>query len=1205
MATKGKTKKSTSTKNEANAARLSDEAPHPVMRVGSKGETLYANAFCDTLDGWIDPKTRKIAKEITDKAVNCFKTSEEATMEYSSGERIFVNVLTPIAGQNYVNVYGLDVTKSRDSDKQLADLAKFPDENPNPILRVKPDGSILFANDAASNMTEFFENQSQETLSGDLRRTAEEAKRDGKIHQTRVETNGETFLLSLIPIADEEYLNVYGRSITAEREAQEALVSANDLLEQRIADRTASVRLLQNIVLSANNADSFESALQTALHEICTYTKWTVGHAYVVGEDQEKLTLNPTGIWHIEADSNISDLRSATENLRFSSSDGLPGRVLLRGQAAWSEDLSQDDRFRRSEFTKSAGLVSGMAFPVVLDEKVIGVLEFFASKRADPDVELIKTLGHVGTLLGSVAERKRAEKSLAESKEEAATSHARLIDALGVMGQCICLFDKDDRIVLFNKRYVELYRTWSGGSEPTVGDSFENILRESSNVMLPDMPIDEQEERIQRILKTRRTEKVRNSTDLMPDGRWMRSEGFDTSDGGTVSVFTDITESKKHEQELSKLAEEADLAHARLSDAIESIGQAFVLYDREDRVVLFNNRARELVEASFDEGVKVHVGETFESIIRRSRNPWREFKSEVEREEWIQKILKSRREEKTRISIDQMDGKWLQSEGFETSEGGIVSVFTDITEAKEHEAELDKLVVEIGQARDEAVKANSAKSQFLANMSHELRTPLNAIIGYSELLIDDAEDDENEEYIPDLEKISKAGKHLLGLINDILDLSKIEVGKIELFIEEFEVNTLLSEVADTIRPLIENNNNKLVIEQSKDVANIYTDMTKLRQNLFNLLSNASKFSKDSDVTIRVNTAESSDGELIEFHVEDQGIGMTADQLDNIFDPFTQADSSTSKEYGGTGLGLTITREFSKKMGGDITVKSEVGKGTVFSMSILADGRNLDLGGTEGSDDYEFSANEVAEDAPLVLIIDDDRNVRDLLRRNLTSVGYRTAVASGGVEGLKMAAELLPDAITLDVVMPQTDGWKVLSELKSKPATENIPVVMVSIVEDRPLGFSLGASEYLTKPVDRKKLSKVLKRFLGKTDNRTVLVVEDDTDTREAMTKYLTREGARPVEAENGRVGLEKLAETDPALILLDLMMPEMDGFEFVARYRDNPEWHDIPIIVLTAKTLTQEDHNRLDGWVKELHSKGDNNIEQVLDKICSLLPRTE
>lgn len=413
---------------------------------------------------------------------------------------------------------------------------------------------------------------------------------------------------------------------------------------------------------------------------------------------------------------------------------------------------------------------------------------------------------------------------------------------------------------------------------------------------------------------------------------------------------------------------------------------------------------------------------------------------------------------------------------------------------------------------------------------------------------------------------------------------------------------MLKDVADTIQPLIESNNNKLVIEQADDVGTIHSDMTKLRQNLFNLLSNAAKFSKDGNVTIRVNSAESTKGKLIEFHVEDQGIGMTEDQLAKIFDPFTQADSSTSKEFGGTGLGLTITREFSRKMGGDIRVTSEIGKGTVFSMSILEDCRNADV---ENTEDYDFTAKEVADDAPLVLIIDDDRNVRDLLRRNLTTAGYRTAVASGGEEGLKLAEELQPDAVTLDVIMPQTDGWKVLSQLKSKPITDQIPVVMVTIVEDRPLGFSLGASEYLSKPVDRKQLAKVLKRFLGDDISRTVLVVEDDPDTREAMRRYLKREGAQPVEAENGRVGLEKLAEIKPALILLDLMMPEMDGFEFIEKYRENPAWHDIPIIVLTAKTLTEDDRNRLDGWVKELYSKDDSNIEQVLNEVCALLPRKD
>lgn len=1200
MAAKGKPSKKAAAEPSANSARISDEAPYPVMRVSAQGETLYVNSFCNGIDGLLTPKTGVIIKKITDAAVDCFNKKTSNRIEFLSGTDAFVLFIDPVKNQNYVNIFGRDVTKSRESEKHIADLAKFPGENPNPILRVNLDGNVLFANDAAREMAEIFKAGNTEAVGDELRQAALDAQRSSEIQQTEVETNDECYLFTVVPISDEKYLNIYGREITAEREAQTALVTANDLLEQRIADRTASVRLLQNIVLSANSAESFEAALQTALHEVCNYTKWTVGHAYVVAKENGKTTLTPTGIWHIEADANLSDLRNAAESTRFGSMAGLPGRVLTRGQAAWLEDLAQDDRFQRSDFIKTAGLVSGMAFPVMLNDDVIGVLEFFATTRADPDVELIKTLGHVGSLLGSVAERAYAEKALAESKDEAATAHARLMDALEVMGQSICLFDKDDRVVLFNKRYSELFLMFTGGIAPTVGNTFEEGLRQSSNVMHPDMSLEDQEARIQRILKTRATEKVRLSTDKMPDGRWMRSEGFDTSDGGTVSVFTDITESKQHEEELSRLAEEADLAHARLTDAIESIGQGFILYDKEDRCVLLNKRASDLLASVTGDGKGVQVGDTFEEVIRRSNNPHRSFESEDAREEWIQKVLESRRTQSSRHSVDRWDNKWMRSEGFETSEGGIVSIFTDITEAKEHEAELDKLVEELGVTRDEAVKANSAKSQFLANMSHELRTPLNAIIGYSELLIDDAKDDDNEEYIPDLNKISNAGKHLLGLINDILDLSKIEVGKIELFIEEFEVKDMLKDVGDTIQPLIENNNNKLLIEQDKDIGSIHADMTKLRQNLFNLLSNAAKFSKDSDVKVTVNSAQSTKGDLIEFHVADQGIGMTEEQLAKIFDPFTQADSSTSKEFGGTGLGLTITREFSRKMGGDITVTSEIGKGTVFSMSVLADCRDLDQ---DDADDYEFESTKVADDAPLVLIIDDDRNVRDLLRRNLTTAGYRTALASGGDEGIKMANELLPDAITLDVVMPQTDGWKVLSQIKSDKALEHIPVVMVTIIEDRALGFSLGASEYLTKPVDRKLLTKALKRFLGDEIGGTVLVIEDDADTREAMCRYLKREGANPVEAENGRDGLEKLAELDASLILLDLMMPEMDGFEFVEKYRETPEWHDIPIIVITAKTLTEVDRSRLDGWVQKLYSKDDSSIEHVLNEVCALLPR--
>ena len=256
-------------------------------------------------------------------------------------------------------------------------------------------------------------------------------------------------------------------------------------------------------------------------------------------------------------------------------------------------------------------------------------------------------------------------------------------------------------------------------------------------------------------------------------------------------------------------------------------------------------------------------------------------------------------------------------------------------EAKRHEAKLDKLIDELAIARDEAVEANSSKSHFLANMSHELRTPLNAIIGYSELLIDEAGDDGNEDYVPDLAKIQRGGQHLLNLINDILDLSKLEAGKLELFTENFDVEDLLADVKNTITPLAEKNNNRLEIVNESGLASITNDMTKIRQSLFNLLSNAAKFTENGliQLSIRSGPGEST----IQFAVKDQGIGLSREQIGRIFDPFSQAESSTSKNFGGTGLGLSISREFSRLMGGDLVVESTVGEGSTFTMSVLLDG----------------------------------------------------------------------------------------------------------------------------------------------------------------------------------------------------------------------------------------------------------------------------
>ena len=1174
------------------SAVLLDECPFPIFRVLEGGKVMLPNLAAREAIGLLTKNNDKLTAKPARMAAKALKGGQSEFGDFQSGERILNLFFDPVPEEGYVNVYGRDVTKTRENMQLVVDYAKFPEENPNPVMRISAVGEVLVANPSAREMPGLIYPEPPERLNVELASVAAQVVRSKENAAADFDLpDGRVFHFNFALIAGKGYINVYGREMTAERRAKRELLAANDRLEARVAERTASVRLLQNVVFQVNSAESLEAALQAALHEVCSFAGWSVGHAYVVANENGKSALVPSGIWHIDDAKGASALRKATETLRFGGADGLPDKVVRTGQAVWIEDLDTDSSLRRSEFAKLAGLRSVMGFPIVLHDQVVGVLEFFSKKPQEANVETIKTLGHVGALLGSVAQRNQAEEEVARSQKEAETAHARLMDAIEAMGQAICLFDKDDNTVLFNKRYVDLYKCFTGGVAPKVGNPFEVGLRLSASQMHADLSAAEQEAWVQKVLKVRGMNKVRSSTDLMPDGRWHRSDGFDTSDGGTVSVFTDITESKTYEAKLAKLADEAELAHSRLMDAIEAMGQGFVLYDKEDRIVLFNRRAADMFSASFGGTDVFQVGMKFEDLARQSRNSTRNFKDETDVEEWVQSVLKFRRENRVRNSVDQQpDGRWLRSEGAPTQEGGIVSVFTDITEAKKHETELDELVQELGVARDAAIEANSAKSQFLANMSHELRTPLNAIIGYSELLIDDAEDDGNGEYIPDLTKIQRAGQHLLGLINDILDLSKIEVGKLELYTETFEIADLISDVSNTITPMVDKNGNKLEIVIQGELRTINNDLTKIRQSIFNLLSNAAKFTENGLIRVTISSPEP--GSMVEFAVSDQGIGLTDAQMAKIFDPFTQADSSTSKNFGGTGLGLSISKEFCRMMGGDLVVESTFGEGSTFTMSVLRDADDL-----AAPEEHERSEVLVAQDAPVVLVIDDDPHVRELLQRNFATAGLRTIKAKDGEDGLRMARAHKPNVITLDVMMPKFDGWSVLQELKSDAETAVIPVVMVSIIDNKQLGFSLGAAEYMTKPVERKKLVGVVQSLIGSGEDAAVLVVEDDEATRSVLRRTLVGQGFTVQEAENGKVALEKLKTFVPSLLLLDLMMPEMDGFEFAEELRKNDEWSDIPIIVLSAKTLTEDDRARLEGWAKAYYPKGSESLDQVVAEV--------
>jgi signal transduction histidine kinase/DNA-binding response OmpR family regulator len=492
---------------------------------------------------------------------------------------------------------------------------------------------------------------------------------------------------------------------------------------------------------------------------------------------------------------------------------------------------------------------------------------------------------------------------------------------------------------------------------------------------------------------------------------------------------------------------------------------------------------------------------------------------------------------------------------------------------------------EAERARAEAEAASRTKSIFLANMSHELRTPLNAIIGYSEILVEDAADRGDTASVGDLQKIQGAGKHLLELINGILDLSKIEAGRMDVYLEQIYLAKLVEDVRTIVEPLVKKNGNALLIRCPPDIGSMRTDLTKLKQSLINLLSNAAKFTQNGTVTLAVSREQASAGPArFTFHVSDTGIGMNEEQLGRLFQAFTQADSSTTRHYGGTGLGLTITRHFAAMLGGTIQVTSKAGEGSSFIMTLPDQPLAAAAPVTPA-----LSASAPAEGGTglTVLVVDDDPAVHDLLTATLTKENYRLLHARDGAEALEILRKTPPDIVTLDVMMPKVDGWSVLGMMKSDPALDHIPVIMVTIVDDRNLGYSLGASEFMTKPIDRARLLALVRRFAGHEPQARVLIVDDDPEVRDIVRTTLESSGLKTFQAANGRAAIEWLERNPPpSLILLDLLMPEMDGLEFLNRIQDQGKLVDVPIVVLTAKELSAQERAFLAERTLLILSKG-------------------
>lgn len=794
------------------------------------------------------------------------------------------------------------------------------------------------------------------------------------------------------------------------------------------------------------------------------------------------------------------------------------------------------------------------------------------------------------------------EKEVARQTDELRETSDRLNSALTSMSSGIYMLDSDLNFVLYNKQYLAQFDLPEEVVKPGVN------LRELLKFQVLRGDFDEGQ--AQGVIDSFASKSAQRVERRLRGGRSLDIQFSFLENGYVIVVTSDISDLKEKEEhlllqneEMLKIQGELKDSEQRISKIIQSSPDGIITIDRIGIIQSFSNSAERTFGYFTEEVIGRNVKILMPKEIALEHDYYLERYFVGERSSIVGgvRVVDAQRKDGTTFKME-LRVEAIEFEGAETLFLGTVR---DITIRLQMEEEVNR-------AREEAIAANAAKSAFLANMSHELRTPMNAIIGYSEMLAEDAEDDGDEDILADLNKITAAGKHLLSLINDVLDLSKIEAGKMELFIEEFSFPDLVTEVVDTAQSLADQNGNSLAVQIDENLNMVSGDLTKTRQMLFNLISNAAKFTKDGTITLIGEAYQNRSEDWLRMTVADTGIGIPASKLDQIFQEFSQADESTTRNYGGTGLGLSLTRRFAEMMGGSIRVESIEGKGSQFIIELpLKVQKRHDGLEAEASIENEepvSSTEEVAgkiaelsEHEPLVLVIDDEQGARRLLQRALEKQGCNVLLANDGREGLRLAAERKPDLITLDVMMPGMDGWAVLRTLKSDEALRNIPVLMVSMIGDRGMSYELGAVDALQKPVDRNKLRKFVETYAYNKD-KNVLIVEDDPSARSNLKSVLEKEKWRVTEAENGAIGLENAQSTEYQLILLDLMMPVMDGFEFLQSLRSSDSASSrSPVVVITAKDLDAADRARLSGSVDQVVAKSGQSIESIMAEVRSAL----
>ncbi|HEV3256617.1 MAG TPA: PAS domain S-box protein, partial [Gemmataceae bacterium] len=837
--------------------------------------------------------------------------------------------------------------------------------------------------------------------------------------------------------------------IREQGEIQGAVVTFFDITKRKQAVRRLTVQHAVSSVLA--EAASFAEAAPRLLQDIGEALEWQAGAVWRV--DRQANVLRCTATWHAPSFPS-GEFEAATRRLTFAPGSGVPGRVWASGKPVWSNDILQEPGFPRAPLAAREGLHGAVCFPIRIGRQILGVIEFFSGVMELPEKEMNQTVATLGYQIGQFIEREWAEDSLRRSE---ALKGAILQTAL----DCIITIDHEGNVI-----------EWNAAAEKTFGYSRAEALgQELAELIVPPSLRDRHRKGMDHYLGTGEGPVL----DRRIEVRGLRADGGEfpvelavtriPSDGPPLftAYLRDITDRKEAEaaraEQLRLAALAADIGAAvvqsdRLPDMLRRCAEGLVRHlDAAFARVWTLNGGENMLELRASAGMYTHLDGP------HGRVPVGRFK--------IGLIAEERKPHLTNSVVGDprvSDQGWARREGMVAFAGyplivddrlvGVIGMFARRTLSDATLGAMASVANEIAlgierkraeealkEAKEAAEAANVAKSQFLANMSHELRTPLNAVIMYSELLQEEAEEVGVKQFIPDLEKIRAGGKHLLALVNGVLDLSKIEAGKMELYLETFDVPVMMAEVASTVQPLVEKKANRLEVRCTPGTGAMHSDITKVRQVLFNLVSNACKFSEKGTITLDVVRRDEGGREELIFRVSDTGIGMTREQVAKLFQPFTQADASTTRKYGGTGLGLTISKRFCEIMGGDITVASEPGEGSTFTVRLPAR-----ITAPAGITDRATAA-PAASDAATVMVIDDDAGVRDFMTRFLTSEGLRVLTAADGEEGVRLAGLSRPALIFVDVMMPRMDGWAVLTALKADPELADVPVVMLTIVNE--------------------------------------------------------------------------------------------------------------------------------------------------------------